>query len=119
MLSCCGKLVKNRQKNRPFQLKNKRSAGGNSLDNSRDGFSGGAQRGLARAGAGAELGSGVPLELGSNFVVKLHQIRTKSQIRARNARFCLGNYGFAEQNPSVFLGGIGIFGRAEARFFIF
>lgn len=42
------------QKNRPFQLKNKRSAGGNSLDNSRDGFSGGAQRGLARAGAGAE-----------------------------------------------------------------
>lgn len=38
-----------------LSVKNKRSAGGNSLDNSRDGFSGGAQRGLARAGAGAEL----------------------------------------------------------------
>jgi len=27
------------------------------------------------------------------------------QIRARERLFCLGNYGFAQQNPSVFLGG--------------
>ena len=33
-----------------------------------------------------------------------HQIRTKFHRRARKRLFCLGNYGFAEQNPSVFLG---------------
>ena len=57
------------------------------------------------------------LKLGSNLVVKLHQIRTKLQIRARKRLFCLGNYDFAEQNPPVFLGGELQFRRAQARFF--
>jgi hypothetical protein len=52
-----------------------------------------------------ELRSVLTLKFGSDFGVKSHQIRTKLQIRARKRLFCLENYGFAEQNPSVFLGG--------------
>ena len=49
--------------------------------------------------------SSFALKFSSNLVVKLHQIRTKLQIRARERLFCWGNCGFAQQNPSVFLGG--------------
>ena len=52
-----------------------------------------------------ELRSALALKFGSNLVIKLHQIRTKLHRRARKRLFCLGNDGFAQQNPSVFLGG--------------
>ncbi len=66
-----------------------------------------------------ELCSALALKFGSNLVIKLHQIRTKLHRRARKRLFCLGNYGFAEQNPSVFLGGELRFGVSRDTFFVF
>ena len=48
-----------------------------------------------------------------------HQNWTKLHRRARERLFCLGNYGFAQQNPSVFLGGELRFEHAHACFFVF
>jgi len=52
--------------------------------------------------------------MGSNFVVKLSQNWTFFRIAAQMRRFF---FGFAEQNPDVFLGGIGIEARREPRLF--
>jgi len=54
------------------------------------------------------------LEIGSSFVVKLSQIATFFGIAAQMRRFF---FGFAEQNPDVFLGGIGTTARREPRLF--
>ena len=65
-------------------------------------------RALPCQGRGQELESPNP-----------HQIRTKLHRRARKRLFCLGNYGFAQQNPSVFLGGELRFGVSKDTLFVF
>ena len=61
---------------------------------------------MGRAGVSRPQASGLSLrillEIGSSFVVKIHQIGTKVEIVAREGGFF---YGFAEQNPAAFLGG--------------
>ena len=79
------------------------------------GFSGGAQRADLPA-RWRGLASNIFLEMGSSFVVKLHQNLTKVGIVAHSGDFF---FGFAEQKPNVFRGGRNFWGSQRLRFFVF
>ena len=72
----------------------------------------------AKTGGGAALGfrfSAFCHKIGSSEVVKSHQFSTNNGRSARKRRFF---FGFAQQNPDVFLGGMSYRARQEPRCFV-
>ena len=96
----------------PFQLQKKFRRG---ESKNAKGFSGGVQRAHLPARRRG-LASSIFLEMGSSFVVKLHQNLTKVGIVAHSGDFF---FGFAEQNPDVFRGGRNFWGSLRLRLFVF
>ena len=112
---CFSKLITYfRQKIRPFQLKRKIRRG-KFKNESKGGFSGGAQRTLACARRRGLFCSAISLKMGSSGVVKLYQKTIFFGDSARMGGFFCG---FAKQNPNA-TGGRNFRGSRRLRLFGF